>query len=191
MFWRRLPKEEKGKQAALSRLWAPYAFPITTLCFHVFQAQGSKIFTEKSVLPLYERLKPTALTILAPVSHDWFLLSLWSILSNGLAHLLWNEFSLNPFISQYTTIHLQWNRHKIKKNWMLIPRAYLRRAFSLSEKAVKNFWMSKGSFEWLFVKNCGLLKVPKLNKTIKQFLYTHIWKNNFEKYTVNESWKIN
>lgn len=129
-------------------------------------------FPLRRVFPLHKRLKTAAL-LLAPMSHDKFLLSWWSILSNGLTHLRWDEFSLNSFISQYTTILLWWNRHRFFfKCWFQVCIFLALREGTWLLKVKRIFQMTA-------MKNGRYLEHPKLNKIIKQFLYTQVQKMNF------------
>lgn len=56
--------------------------------------------------------------------------------------------------------------------------------FALKEGS-EQLWSEKKDLSDARVENSRHLKVPKLNKTIKQFLYIQRGKNNFLKYAVN------
>lgn len=179
MFRKRFPKEERGRAGdTVQALGFLHIHPQSPLSASVCFKHRVPKFPLRSFLPLCKRLKPIALTILAPLSHDWFLLSLWSILPNGLAHLLWNEFSLNSFISPYITILFQWNRHRIKK-WNADSKCVFDASLFALKEGSEQLLNIKRIFQMIAVKNGGHLEVPKLNKAIKQFLFTQIWKTNF------------
>lgn len=100
-----------------------------------------------------KRLKPAALTVLAPVSHNWFLLSWWSTLCNGLAHLLWNELPVNSFIFQY-------NAHTMKpaeknKSINARPKSVFEAALSVLKKP---FTSECPRIRWLPWKMAGTSK---------------------------------
>ena len=129
----------RKKSQAESRLHCPRSYlPSSHPALLSALSTGSQDFQ-------WEKRFSSALTILAPISHDWFLLSLWSVFSIGFAHLLWHEFSLTfLFRSIPQSSHNEAGPEQLSADTKCVPEGTL-----LLLRRAGNTCTTRGSFRWL------------------------------------------